>query len=150
MIWEAPQKSLTVIAVSTLPLRRAEHHSSVRIKELWLFERSEFHSSPHAVRSAGKKRLTGVFFWFVFFHAKENERSERVMIKILHYIWPVRVAFVMVWNGHLNWVFQILGIVIMNLFSMDCFYLNSYNLKPVGITDLTASTASDATPHRPL
>ena len=84
------------------PLRRAEHRSSVRIKELWLFECSEFHSSPHTARSAGKKRLTGVFFWFVFFHVKENERN-------LGSMWD-RTCDVGIWklvkyfhNPHLSW-----------------------------------------------
>jgi len=36
------------------------------------------------------------------------------------------------------------------LTSKDSIHLNPYNLKPVGIADLTASTASDVILHRPL
>jgi len=38
----------------------------------------------------------------------------------------------------------------MCLLSMDWILLNFYNLKPFGLADLTASTASDAIPYSPL
>jgi len=35
---------------------------------------SEFPRTPAATATRRKKRDTGVFFWFVFFHGEENEQ----------------------------------------------------------------------------
>ena len=55
------------------PLSRAEHRRYGREKRVGLFERSEFRRAPSALTTRRKKRDTGVFFWFVFFHVEENE-----------------------------------------------------------------------------
>jgi hypothetical protein len=44
-------------------------------KSVGLFERSEFRRSPAVFSTRRKKRDTGGFFWFVFFHGKENEQT---------------------------------------------------------------------------
>jgi hypothetical protein len=47
-------------------------------KELWLSERQRVPQRPPASRSTGQPegpRNMGVFFWFVFFHVKENEQK---------------------------------------------------------------------------
>ena len=59
------------------PLSRAEHRSSVRIRLAGLSERSEFPRDPFATSTRRIKRDTGGFFWFVFFHEKENEQTKK-------------------------------------------------------------------------
>ena len=66
------------------PLSRAEHRRWGREKRVGLFERSEFRHAPTPSTTRRKKRDTGVFFWFVFFHAEENEQS-LLVIKIDRY-----------------------------------------------------------------
>ncbi len=59
-----------------------------------LSERSEFPRAPAAVATRRIKRDTGVFFWFVFFHGKENEQTEQYTgsvepLRVLHQRWRV-------------------------------------------------------------
>jgi hypothetical protein len=48
----------------------------------------------------------------------------------------------------LTWVFQIFELVNLTIFLRHSGILNFNNLKPYGISNFTASTASDAVPHR--
>ena len=65
-----------------IPLSRAEHRRGGRIKARGLFESAvawaeagEFPRAPAVSTTRRMKRDTGVFFWFVFFHAEENEQG---------------------------------------------------------------------------
>jgi len=51
---------------------------------------------------------------------------------------------------NLNWAFQILKSGDMLFFSMNSIDLGFKILKPCGLADITASTASDVLPHRYL
>ena len=59
-------------------MSRAEHRRWGRKKRVGLSERSEFRHAPTPSTTRRKKRDTGVFFWFVFFHAEENEQLFQV------------------------------------------------------------------------
>ncbi len=58
------------------PLPRAEHRRGRRKKRADCLSASEFPRVPSAVVTHREKRGTGVFFWFVFFHVKENEQEQ--------------------------------------------------------------------------
>jgi hypothetical protein len=51
---------------------------------------------------------------------------------------------------NLNGAFQIFEMVNLIIFLGYCDILNFNNLKPYGISNFTAPTASDAVPHRRL
>jgi hypothetical protein len=70
----ATERILTTKSDIDLSLSRAEHRRYGRIKCGGLFERSEFRRAPAGSPTHRVKRDTGVFFWFVFFHAQENEQ----------------------------------------------------------------------------
>jgi hypothetical protein len=75
---ESPSKEADFPCGFDLPVKTRRASQKGAETRAVLFERSEFHCSPPALRSTGQPagpRFMGVFFWFVFFHAKENERN---------------------------------------------------------------------------
>ena len=71
------ERSERAVWYSKPPLGRAEQRSSVRIKALALFERSEFASAPNAASSARNPKGTDVarLFFAYFFLAKQKKVS---------------------------------------------------------------------------
>ncbi len=81
---------------SDFPLSRAEHRRVGREERADLSERSEFPRAPSDGATRRIKRDTGVFFWFVFFYAEENEQTNKKSypgslkpIRGLHLRWRV-------------------------------------------------------------
>jgi hypothetical protein len=64
---------------SDFPLSRAEHRRGGRGKRADLSERSESPRAPTDSATRRIKRDTGVFFWFVFFYAEENEHTKKYL-----------------------------------------------------------------------
>jgi hypothetical protein len=66
-----------LLGLSPLSTRRASARRSEKVRGL--FEPAErrvsFRATPTVATTRRTKRDTGVFFWFVFCHAEENEQS---------------------------------------------------------------------------
>ena len=75
---EAPTKKADISFGFDLPFKTRRASQQGADEEQCCLSASEFHCSPPAARITGQPagpRLMGVFFWFVFFHAKENEQN---------------------------------------------------------------------------